>query len=951
MADLILIISGLYFLFYFILTRGITYQSIDTDNQKQAEAAAAWRKWGWPSGMHAFGKGKTAMKDAMVILLSCFQMILFDKKTDRPLIALCFFSNALSGYLIYLVGSILFDQNIAVLLSLLFFTAIWPTQVAFFGGHVCIGQMFFILGVYLCLSSNNSIADSVWYVAAGASFVASQFSSSSSRKYIPFILSAFVFSLRGEFEIAQFKWDDFDIVSYKGLFISSVILTLVYFSDTENTLFLNRIKSKVSAFQLILLFLILYFSLALVKEATLFFYISHLALLSGGFLTFAFFTLPNVRQSIKEYFNYFHIPKTTCRFRLYLDFFKRIGKPIPEDFRGEGWPWIGRMLLRFIPLHTAFAIVVILFAIIGVFYAGERQFSFLDITLCLILAVTPAFWGEVTKGPQISRSYLPMFIGVLLLIGVGLSQTLYLHKVGNYVYLITVLIVVSSFIHSIKEILEDVYPSRMVCNLVGRRLKQLGAKEYYTYDHPCNEALTGCPEGVLSKDFKINHISSLLEVNSGYVVVPCISSKAFHLESMPWSVEYGDFTLDHNLSLLIDSRKIEELSVGKFVTYGNSNYWIHESEVTSYRLNVIGDIKPKDRFRSYAWILDGKKVGEYFASRHTKWGVESKDGSKVAIIVPTMNRSDFAIRTIKYFEDVNFKGALYISDSSSIDHFERTKSQVEASRGAIEVYHLDCRKLNFSESVDAALMMVDRPYVAYLGDDDYFIPQGLDEAATFLDKHRDYSAAHGEAVCFTLDRDGTHGNIASMAHYPQPILEQEHPLERVFTHLCSYMVTIFSVHKTETFHLMTRDVFDIPERIFRDELTACCLSTVFGKVKGLEGLYLIRQSHDQRYVCPTQFAWVSNLNWGLSFNYFLHAISREIAVQANAKVSEVHESVKNALSIYLSRSISVETLKTSISLPSDIPAKPWTKEMFILPTSEFYGRFAPVLKSLGHGSH
>ena len=154
-GTLILIASTLYGCLFLVVTREITFQSVDTDNQKQVNAAATWRLWRWPSDMHHYGSGKTALKDTTVCFLSLFQMLCRDVKTDRPLVALCFVSNAISGLLIFLIGEQLFDDQSGIIMSLLFLSSIWPSHVALYGGHICVGQMIFLTAAWCCIQGEG----------------------------------------------------------------------------------------------------------------------------------------------------------------------------------------------------------------------------------------------------------------------------------------------------------------------------------------------------------------------------------------------------------------------------------------------------------------------------------------------------------------------------------------------------------------------------------------------------------------------------------------------------------------------------------------------------------------------------------------------------------------------------------------------------------------------------
>jgi hypothetical protein len=108
----------------------------------------------------------------------------------------------------------------------------------------------------------------------------------------------------------------------------------------------------------------------------------------------------------------------------------------------------------------------------------------------------------------------------------------------------------------------------------------------------------------------MKYIDRLSEVSDGYVVVPGTNAKALNMESQVSAIGGGDFALDPVLCSMVATRSIEDYAVRSFKTFGTSGVWVHESEVTSYRYLVLGEIVAEDRWRARAWILDGPRLGE-----------------------------------------------------------------------------------------------------------------------------------------------------------------------------------------------------------------------------------------------------------------------------------------------------------------------------------------------------
>ena len=98
-------------------------------------------------------------------------------------------------------------------------------------------------------------------------------------------------------------------------------------------------------------------------------------------------------------------------------------------------------------------------------------------------------------------------------------------------------------------------------------------------------------------------IDDLSEVSKGVIVIPPVSSKSVAQETQEYAIINGDFDKDHSLNNLLQDKSIEASAVMKIPTVGSSKYYVHESEVTSYRDVVLKQISDDDRWLGNAWIL------------------------------------------------------------------------------------------------------------------------------------------------------------------------------------------------------------------------------------------------------------------------------------------------------------------------------------------------------------
>jgi glycosyltransferase domain-containing protein len=264
-----------------------------------------------------------------------------------------------------------------------------------------------------------------------------------------------------------------------------------------------------------------------------------------------------------------------------------------------------------------------------------------------------------------------------------------------------------------------------------------------------------------------------------------------------------------------------------------------------------------------------------------------------------MNRSDFLIRLLRYYRDLGFQGCICIGDSSDTEHVERTKTVIAELQGKVNIVYHECSRLNDAETLKHLLDFVSTPYAALVPDDDFLVPAALEQCALFLDRHPDYSAAHGVGAGLRLQSGGAYGEVAWAGHYRQPVIEEANASQRLLNHLGNYAVTLFSVHRIESWRVMYGNVPLVADRAFGAEMLPCCLSAVQGKVKELDSFYLVRQAHGQQYPLPDRFDWITNPNWLPSYQVFRSCLAEELMRQDAISLEEAQEVVKQALWSYL----------------------------------------------------
>jgi len=249
--------------------------------------------------------------------------------------------------------------------------------------------------------------------------------------------------------------------------------------------------------------------------------------------------------------------------------------------------------------------------------------------------------------------------------------------------------------------------------------------------------------------------------------------------------------------------------------------------------------------------------------------------SKVSVIIPTLNRPDFLLRTLRYYADAKFSGRILVGDSSGPEHVARVRAFLR-DVPSLDVTYAECPGLNDRNTLLELANRVETPYAVFQGDDDVFLPGALAQCVECLDGKPEFASARGRAWLFTVDANGAYGRLGLGGPYRLPAPTAETPLARLQQLLGHYAVTLFSVHRSAVWRAMWRDVDRIRDRAFGAEILPCTRSAVYGRCATLEVAYLLRQVHPARYHLPGKTEWRGSPGWDADFAFVCSALADEV---------------------------------------------------------------------------
>ncbi len=250
-------------------------------------------------------------------------------------------------------------------------------------------------------------------------------------------------------------------------------------------------------------------------------------------------------------------------------------------------------------------------------------------------------------------------------------------------------------------------------------------------------------------------------------------------------------------------------------------------------------------------------------------------GPRVAILIPTMNRSDFVREQLKYYSSNSFEHPILIGDSSTIIQHKKTLKEIVdnySNKLDLSLYFLpnkNNREVNYFLASETK-----EKFCAFIGDDDYILSEGLKMAASYLEKNEDYRTAQGSALIFT--RTDKKFDFGWGWYWKNVESNKELARDRFYEHSRNYWVPIFSVHRTDEF-IDDINHNECADKSFNYELIQSFSMITRGKSKFLEEPFMIRQGHSGTLKTNSGINWITDKDWFSSYELFCKVIASSIS--------------------------------------------------------------------------
>ncbi|NWA00903.1 TIGR00180 family glycosyltransferase [Pseudomonas gingeri] len=164
-------------------------------------------------------------------------------------------------------------------------------------------------------------------------------------------------------------------------------------------------------------------------------------------------------------------------------------------------------------------------------------------------------------------------------------------------------------------------------------------------------------------------------------------------------------------------------------------------------------------------------------------------GDLLTVVLVTHNRPAFLRRAVKFYSALPCK--LLVLDSSP-----QACAEVAHGYDSVEYVHVpqyDYWKLQ--DKFAHGVMSVKTPYMVFAADDDFIVPDALNQSVAFLEANPDYGMCHGYCLMYL-----TLANSVLYYRRDKKVREDyddERPEDRVLSYMNQYLPPFYAVHRTD----------------------------------------------------------------------------------------------------------------------------------------------------------
>lgn len=212
--------------------------------------------------------------------------------------------------------------------------------------------------------------------------------------------------------------------------------------------------------------------------------------------------------------------------------------------------------------------------------------------------------------------------------------------------------------------------------------------------------------------------------------------------------------------------------------------------------------------------------------------------NKITVVIPSYERQKYLLQKIKYWS--NFEVDVHIVDGSDkpLDHLKFNNLK------RVKYHHI--KILSEVDRLKKILPLINTKYSILSSDDDFLLPNGLNDCLDELERNKDLVSCYGQTLSFYRQKDNVKFFKTDKALYN--FENNGHtPLARLQNQMKNYTPSIiYSLMRTEYFkNVFNIDNFSRFKYYSSLEIRATLLINYYGKSKVINSLLVLRNKEEK----------------------------------------------------------------------------------------------------------
>lgn len=267
--------------------------------------------------------------------------------------------------------------------------------------------------------------------------------------------------------------------------------------------------------------------------------------------------------------------------------------------------------------------------------------------------------------------------------------------------------------------------------------------------------------------------------------------------------------------------------------------------------------------------------------------------NNVTVIIPAHNRPDRLRRLLDYYSRTDIQ--ILVPDSS-VNRFPAVADYPQ-------ITYLHQPKMHFLCKIKEVLPLIKTPYVLYCADDDFTVPEAIEQIADFLDSHPDIHTAQGHYLTFEPTSKKIEFTPRYIRHFDKKIVANS-GTERLAEYKNIYASNLYGIIRTEIFKRMYTACFTAKgelrfKNLFLAEEYFNLFSLIHGNYTTLPVFYSARERIPGSATHTTvPFSVVATSpEYKQEYDGFINTLAEELSLCDKLSVAKAREIILQTISM------------------------------------------------------